>query len=47
MRNLSFNWRLILAPPAGYVLLAACVFLLVRAGRARDQKYEGLRILRG
>ena len=36
----------ILFPPIGFVVLAGFLVLLVRAGRAGDRKYEGLRILR-
>jgi predicted secreted protein len=36
----------ILFPPLGFVVLAGLLVLLVRAGRAGGQKYEGLRILR-
>jgi hypothetical protein len=36
----------ILFPPLGFVILIGFVVLLVRAGRAGDRKYEGLRILR-
>jgi hypothetical protein len=36
----------ILFPPLGFVVLAGFLVMLVRAGRAGDRKYEGLRILR-
>ena len=36
----------ILFPPLGFVVLIGFVVMLVRAGRAGTQKYEGLRILR-
>jgi hypothetical protein len=36
----------IAAPPLGYAMLVAFVFLLVRAGAERGKKFEGLRILR-
>jgi hypothetical protein len=36
----------ILFPPLGFVVLVGFLVLLVRANRAGDQKYEGLRILR-
>jgi hypothetical protein len=36
----------ILAPPIGYLALAAFLVLLVRSRGGEDQKYEGLRVLR-
>lgn len=36
----------ILAPPVGFLALAAFVYLLVRGRTDADRKYEGLRILR-